>query len=92
MSETMAITDPRVHELLAEASAWRVLGLLLERPREGWCQEVEALGRVASDADIRTAADAAREEATDDRNTVHQIGDRTHIGHCRCSLKRPKQS
>lgn len=67
MSETMAITDPRVHELLAEASAWRVLGLLLERPREGWCQEVEALGRVASDADIRTAADAAREEATEGR-------------------------
>jgi nitrate reductase assembly molybdenum cofactor insertion protein NarJ len=65
MSETVAITDPRVQELLAEASAWRLLGLLIERPREGWREDVEALSRVVSDAGIRTAADAAREDATE---------------------------
>jgi len=65
MSESVAITDPRVQELLAEASAWRLLGLLFERPRDGWREDVEALSRVVSDAGITTAADAAHKEATE---------------------------
>ncbi len=65
MSETVAITDPRVQELLAEASAWRLLGLLFERPREGWRQEVEGLSRVVSDPEIRSAADAVQKEASE---------------------------
>jgi nitrate reductase assembly molybdenum cofactor insertion protein NarJ len=49
--------------LLAEAAAWRLLGLLFERPRERWWQEVADLRREVEDPDIGAAADAAREEA-----------------------------
>ena len=63
MTETAAIADPRLRQLLSDATAWRLLGLLFERPREGWWQEVEALGRSVADPDIQAAADAAREEA-----------------------------
>jgi nitrate reductase assembly molybdenum cofactor insertion protein NarJ len=65
MTEISAITDPRLRQLLSDATAWRLLGLLFERPREGWWQEVEALGRSVSDPEIRAAADAAREEASE---------------------------
>ena len=63
MTETAAITDPYVRRLLGEATAWRLLGLLFERPGEGWWQEVEMLSRDAADPAIKAAADAAREEA-----------------------------
>jgi nitrate reductase assembly molybdenum cofactor insertion protein NarJ len=63
MTEAAAIADPRVHERLAEAAAWRLLGLLFERPREGWWQDVEALSHVVTDPEIRAAAAAVREEA-----------------------------
>jgi nitrate reductase assembly molybdenum cofactor insertion protein NarJ len=65
MTEAAAIADPRVHERLAEAAAWRLLGLLFERPREGWWQDVEALSHVVTDPEIRAAADAVREEASE---------------------------
>jgi nitrate reductase assembly molybdenum cofactor insertion protein NarJ len=63
MTETAAITDSRVQQLLGDAAAWRLLGLLFERPREGWWQEVEMLRRDAADPVIRAAADAAHEMA-----------------------------
>lgn len=47
--------------LLEEAAAWRLCGLLLERPRGGWAEEVAALGRACRDDDLRGAAEAARE-------------------------------
>lgn len=59
MTEAAAITDPRVQLLLGEAAAWRLLGLLFERPREGWWQEVEMLRRDVADPAIKAAADAA---------------------------------
>jgi len=59
------IREPRVRELLREATEWRLLGLLFERPREGWWQEVETLSREVADPEITPAADAAREEATE---------------------------
>jgi len=65
MMQAAAIADPRVHERLAEATAWRLLGLLFERPREGWWQDVEALSRVVADPQIRAAAEAGREEASE---------------------------
>jgi hypothetical protein len=65
MRETAAITDPRVQEYLGEATAWRLLGLFFERPRDGWRQEVESLRPAVCDADIAAAVEAAREEATE---------------------------
>lgn len=65
MTETAAIADPRVRELLAEATAWRLLGLLFERPREGWREDVEALSRLVADPALRSAAGAAQGEASE---------------------------
>jgi nitrate reductase assembly molybdenum cofactor insertion protein NarJ len=61
------IGESRATELLREATAWRLLGLLLERPRDGWWQELEMLGREVADPEIRAAADAAREAANEGR-------------------------
>lgn len=47
---------------IAEAAAWRLIGALFERPRQGWHAEIAALGAEARDATLRavaaTAADA----------------------------------
>jgi len=48
-----------VNALIAQAAEWRLLGLLLERPRPGWHEEVAALGREVRHADLRGAAAAA---------------------------------
>jgi nitrate reductase assembly molybdenum cofactor insertion protein NarJ len=42
------------------AARWRLIGLLFERPRENWHQEVEALAREISDPDLATATHEAR--------------------------------
>lgn len=63
MTPGVAIDDLRLRSLLVEAAAWRLLGLLFERPRGGWWQEVADLRREVDDPDIGAAADAAREEA-----------------------------
>jgi len=65
MTEAATLTGPRIQELLGEAAAWRLLGLLFERPREGWWQEVESLRREVRDAEISAAVEAAREEANE---------------------------
>lgn len=64
MTETAAIAEPRIQELLGEATAWRLLGLLFERPRERWQQETEALCRAVADPQIKAATDSARAEAS----------------------------
>jgi hypothetical protein len=46
---------------LRDAAIWRLHGLLLERPRAGWKEEVEALSREAGDAALRAAARAAHQ-------------------------------
>ena len=46
--------------LVAEAAEWRLVGLLLERPRRGWHEEVATLSREVSDRRLRRAARAAR--------------------------------
>jgi nitrate reductase assembly molybdenum cofactor insertion protein NarJ len=63
MTETAVIADPKVRQLLGEAAAWRLLGLLFERPRQDWRREVEMLSREVVDPEITAAAEAAREEA-----------------------------
>jgi nitrate reductase assembly molybdenum cofactor insertion protein NarJ len=52
--------------LLRESAAWRLLGLLFERPREGWRDEVDALEGIAADAELSRAVAAAREEACEE--------------------------
>lgn len=65
MTEIAAVADSRLQHLLGEATAWRLLGLLFERPREGWWQEVDSLSRLVSDPEIRAAAETARDEASE---------------------------
>lgn len=65
MTEPATLAGPRIQELLSEAAAWRLLGLLFERPRQGWLEEVESLGREIRDPEITAAVDAAREEASE---------------------------
>jgi nitrate reductase assembly molybdenum cofactor insertion protein NarJ len=59
------LADQRLHELLQQAAAWRILGLLFERPREGWLEELEGLSREVLDPEITAAASAARGEASE---------------------------
>jgi hypothetical protein len=54
---TASVTlDPELRRLLAEAAAWRLAGLLFERPRAGWLEEVSALASEVNDPDLRTGA------------------------------------
>lgn len=46
---------------IAEAARWRLLGLLLERPRAGWHAEVARLAAEVADPGLVTLAGAARE-------------------------------
>jgi len=61
---------PRAHgvdlssDLLAEAASWRLISLLLERPRAGWHGEVEALTREVTDAEL-AAAPSSLDQATE---------------------------
>lgn len=50
-----------VEELLAGAAEWRLLSLLLSRPRDGWAREVAALAREVRAGDLRGAAAEAAE-------------------------------
>ena len=48
-------------ELISTAVEWRLIGLLLQRPRAGWLHEVNALAREVHDERTRHAAAAARD-------------------------------
>lgn len=52
--------EDRVGRLLVEAARWRLTGLLLERPRSGWLEEVSALSAEVGDERLAEAARAAR--------------------------------
>lgn len=43
------------------ATEWRLLGLLFERPRQGWLEEIAQLRNEVADGLLRDAADAATE-------------------------------
>ncbi len=49
-------------EAIAEAARWRLLGLLLERPRAGWREDVAALAREVRDPTVASLAERARTE------------------------------
>lgn len=51
--------------LIAEAAAWRLASLLLERPRGNWRRDIEALAREVVDPEIVSAARTA-DEATEE--------------------------
>jgi len=45
---------------MADALNWRLIGLLLERPRSGWIEEAEALAAETRDRQLRDAVRVAR--------------------------------
>jgi nitrate reductase assembly molybdenum cofactor insertion protein NarJ len=45
---------------MAAALDWRLIGLLLERPRSGWIEEAQDLAAETGDKDLRDAVQAAR--------------------------------
>jgi len=46
---------------MADALDWRLIGLLLERPRSGWIEEAEALAIETENTTLRDAVQAARD-------------------------------
>ena len=61
-----------VQTLIAEAAEWRLIALLLERPRAGWQMEVAALAREVRQRPLRDAAYAAR--GASEGEYLHLIG------------------
>lgn len=57
----MSAMDVDVGPELAAAAEWRLLGLLLSRPRPGWREELEGLAREVPDPQLRRAAAEAAE-------------------------------
>ena len=51
----------RVADGIARAARWRLLALLLERPRPGWQEELARLAAEVEDLPLRAAVAAARE-------------------------------
>ncbi len=60
-----AALDSRTRALVAEATAWRLLGLLLEPPGPGWRERVLALAAETGDPGLRAAAEVAAAEASE---------------------------
>ena len=54
---------------LVAAAQWRLLGLLFERPRSDWAEEIESLSREVEDPTLQRAATAAQ-----DAREVEYIG------------------
>lgn len=52
----MSGTGTMLRSRIAEAAAWRLAALLLQRPRRGWHQEVMALAGEVDDTALRRAA------------------------------------
>ena len=49
-----------VHAALAAAAAWRLIGLLFERPQSGWEEEIAALSNEVEDVALQQAVAEAR--------------------------------
>ena len=56
---TFELTEART--AIAEAAAWRLLALLLARPRPGWVEELEGLAEELADEDLKELSKKARE-------------------------------
>jgi Nitrate reductase delta subunit len=57
VTNTIAL-DAGTSELLRQAQDWRLLGLLFERPRDDWWQEIAELAATTRDESLRDAAAA----------------------------------
>lgn len=51
--------------LLAQAAGWRLLSALLERPRDGWREEILALAREVADGELAAGARRVAEDASE---------------------------
>lgn len=60
-----ALRHPKSVSLLADATAWRVLGMLFQPPSPGWREELLALAAEVPHAQLRAAASAAAEETSE---------------------------
>lgn len=60
-----AAISTELRDLLEKASSWRLLGLLFERPRPGWSEELEALALAlpAEESTLSAAVESAKTEA-----------------------------
>jgi nitrate reductase assembly molybdenum cofactor insertion protein NarJ len=56
-----ALNTPDSRRALARAARWRLVSLLMSRPRRDWHQEIEALATEVPDETLRHAARAARD-------------------------------
>lgn len=56
----MSATTPEARKALRQAAEWRLLGLLFERPRPGWNEELERLADEVGEEDLQVAARAAK--------------------------------
>lgn len=57
---TIASGPGTAQDVLRDAVRWRLLGLLFERPRAGWGEEVDSLAHATGDEHLCAAAEAAR--------------------------------
>ncbi|MEW6749696.1 MAG: molecular chaperone TorD family protein [Candidatus Latescibacterota bacterium] len=62
---TGAVVTAQCRELLARAARWRLLGLLFERPRSGWREQVHSLAAEVQDDELVRAARRAAAQATE---------------------------
>lgn len=67
MARTKSYTDR-----IVRAAEWRLIGLLLERPRRGWLQDVVRLGNELPDPTLRAAVAAAYSASEGDY--LHLLG------------------
>jgi hypothetical protein len=65
-----AALDLRTEELLAQAAAWRLASLLLERPRPWWRDEIEKLSCEVADRELSAYA---REAGDETEETYHRL-------------------
>jgi hypothetical protein len=61
MREAMSRRTAGADTLIAAAAEWRLIGLLLERPRRGWHEEIAALAVEVHGRRLRVAARAAQQ-------------------------------
>jgi nitrate reductase assembly molybdenum cofactor insertion protein NarJ len=64
MTNATAATT-RQNQLLGEAAEWRLLGLLFECPSPNWLAQVTALAAEVADDDLKAAAEAVQQEASE---------------------------
>lgn len=62
----MTTLAPAILDLARDAAEWRLIGLLFEQPSPAWRRQVESLGAEVADEDLKRAAQAALDEASEE--------------------------